>query len=146
VDALEGTTGLAVYLSLKLSGYLLWSYVAVKWLSPAARRPLFAGAILGTARMVLGWLVGIAVTPLVLAAGTRGQLPLFYFTGLGLIRWLEWGVIQSLIPGAGQGSRAFLTGASLSGRVWRGLGVLVSYIADAPFLISHGFPQGRFLC
>ena len=30
--------------------------------------------------------------------------------------------------------------------LWRGIGILVSYLADAPFLLSGGFPQGRIFC
>jgi hypothetical protein len=146
VHVLEGTAGLAFYLSLKLGGYLLWSYVGVRWFSPGARTPLLSGIVLGIGRLVLGWLVGVGVAPLVLVAGAAGDLPLFYFTGLGLIRWLEWGVIQLLIPGSHWVSPDLLTGGSASARLWRGVGVFVSYLADAPFLLAHGFPQGRFLC
>jgi len=82
--------------------------------------------------------------PLV-AAGLE-QLPAFYFTGLAVVRWLEWGVIHCMIPGAGGMSAGFLTGGTAPGRVWRVVGVLVSYLADAPFLITEGFPHGRIFC
>lgn len=138
--------GLAAYLGLKLGGYLLWSHVGVTWLSSGARGVVWPSLFLGITRLVLGWVVGLLVAPFVVVAGAMGQLPLFYFTGLAAVRWCEWGVIHSLIPGAGGASPTFFTGGSSRGRLWRGLGVLVSYLADAPFLLREGFPHGRFLC
>ena len=98
MDLLEGGSGLAIYLGLKLAGYLIWSYVGVRWLSPETTKPLKTGIALGFGRLFLGWLAGLMVSPLVLVAAGTNQLPLFYFTGLVLVRWFEWGVIQSLIP------------------------------------------------
>jgi hypothetical protein len=38
-------------------------------------------------------------------------------------------------------------GGSQRERLWRFAGILVSYMADAPFLIHEGgFPQGRLFC
>src|SRR6266540_1029705 len=123
MELLEGTPGLITYLALKLGGYLLWSYVGVKWLGRDARKPLSAAVGLGVGRLMLGW-----------------------GTGLAVARWLEWGVIHCMIPGGGGVSAGFLTGGSAHGRVWRVVGVLVSYLADAPFLITEGFPHGRIFC
>lgn len=146
MDLLEGGSGVAIYLSLKLGGYLLWSYVGVLWLGRDVRKPLWAALGLGVGRLVLGWVTGVAVGPFVLVAAGLGQLPVFYFTGLAVVRWLEWGVIHSLIPGSGGMSANFLTGGSTQGRAWRAVGILVSYLADAPFLATQGFPQGRLFC
>ncbi len=145
MELLEGTSGLVTYLALKLGGYLAVCYVGVTWLGRGQGRPLPRAVGLGLGRLVLGWITGLTIAPLVLVAAGLEHLPLFYFTGLVLVRWLEWGVIQALIPGAG-GASAFLTGGSAHGRGWRVLGVLVSYLADAPFLFTQGFPHGRFLC
>ncbi len=146
MDLLEGTPGLITYLALKLGGYLLWSYVGVKWLGRDARKPLSTAVGLGVGRLMLGWGTGIAVAPFALVAVGLDQLPAFYFTGLAVVRWLEWGVIHCMIPGAGGMSAGFLTGGTAHGRVWRVVGVLVSYLADAPFLITEGFPHGRIFC
>jgi len=146
VDLLEGGSGLAIYLSLKLGGYLLWSYVGVMWLGRNVRKPLSVAFGLGVSRLVLGWVTGVAVAPFVLVAAGLDHLPVFYFTGLALVRWLEWGVIHCFIPGSGGMSAVFLTGGSARGRMWRAAGLLVSYLADAPFLVTQGFPHGRFLC
>jgi len=143
---LEGGSGLAIYLGLKLGGYLLWSLVGVAWLGRDVRRPLVLASGLGLGRLVLGWIVGLAVAPFVLAAAGLDRLPVFYFTGLALVRWLEWGVVHLLIPGSGAGWARFLTGENTQGRLWRGAGILISYLADAPFLLAEGFPKGRFLC
>ncbi len=145
LEVLEGTSGLLTYLGLKLGGYLAWSYLGVAWLGRDVRRTLLTASGLGVGRLVLGWFAGLTVAPFALAAAGVDQLPLFYFTGLVLVRWLEWGVVHSLIPGSG-GFSVFLTGGSARGRAWRAGGVLVSYLADAPFLVTEGFPRGRFLC
>jgi hypothetical protein len=142
---LEDGSGLLVYIGLKLGGYLLWTYLGVVWLGRDVDRPLLVASALGVGRLVIGWLAGLFVAPLVLGVAGLDRLPVFYFTGLVLVRWLEWGVIHCLIPGNGRVSLV-LTGGSTRGRVWRGLGVLVSYLADAPFLIAQGFPHGRILC
>jgi hypothetical protein len=146
MELLEGMSGLVTYLSLKLGGYLLWSYVGVRWLSRDGRKSLSVAVGLGIGRLILGWGTGLAVAPFVLVAAGLEQLPVFYFTGLAMVRWLEWGVIHCLIPGGGGMSAGFLTGGSARGRVWRVVGVLVSYLADAPFLVTQGFPHGRIFC
>jgi hypothetical protein len=85
------------------------------------------GAVwLGLGRLLLGWVTGLVVGPLVFIAVGVDRLPIFYFTGLLAVRWL--------------------TGGSGRGRAWRLGGVAVSYLADAPFLVAEGFPHGRFLC
>ena len=143
---LDGTPGLVLYLALKLGLYLSWSYVGVRWLSPGTGRPLLRGVALGVGRFLLGWVVGASVVPFILVAGALGHLSLFYFTGLGLVRWLEWGLIQSFIPSNPHLSVELLTAANARGRLWRCIGVVLSYLPDAPFLLAHGFPRGRFLC
>jgi hypothetical protein len=73
--------------------------------------------------------------------------PLFYFTALAIVRWFEWGVIQCSIPFPENAVHVFVHGGSQRGRVWRIIGILVSYLADLPFLIaSGGFPRGRLFC
>src|SRR5262245_37560617 len=144
-DLLEGTSGLLVYLGLKLGGYLLWCWLGVKWLGRDVSKPGASALGLGFGRLVLGWGTGLMVAPFALVAFRVEQLPLFYFTGLAAVRWLEWGVIQCLIPGVGA-TATLITGGSAQGRAWRAGGVLVSYLADAPFLISEGFPHGRLFC
>ena len=145
MEFLQGTSGLIVYLILKLGGYLLWSYVGVLWLGSGGTKPLLTAVGLGLGRLALGWGTGVVVASFVVRGGLE-KLPAFYFTGLALVRWLEWGVIQCFIPGGGGMSVGFLTGGSARGRVWRLVGVLVSYLADAPFLITEGFPHGRLFC
>ncbi len=136
---------MAFYIVLKAALYISWSYVGVRWLSPDARGPVVRGIALGAGRIAIGWVVGAAITPLVLVAGALGQLSLFYFTGLALVRWLEWGGIQLFIPRS-RLPADLLTAGDGPGRLWRSIGVVLSYLADAPFLLTHGFPQGRFFC
>ncbi len=146
MEWLEGGTGLAVYLSLKLLGYLLWSWAGVKLLGHTGR-PARTAALLGLGRLVIGWVTGLVVAPLAIVAVTTDRVPTFYFTALVVVRWFEWGVIQVLIPGGHESSLGgFITGASGRGRLWRAAGVVVSYLADAPFLLANGFPQGRIFC
>jgi hypothetical protein len=143
---LQGATGLSVYLTLKLLAYICWCYRGVRWLSPAADRPLRRGLALGVGRFALGWGVGASMIPFVLVTSAMGRLSLFYFTGLVAVRWLEWGIVQSFVPGNGYRTMDFLTAVNARGRTWRAIGVLLSYLPDAPFLLAYGFPQGRFLC
>lgn len=144
---LEGIPGLISYVLLKLILYSYWSYVGLRWLDPQQPYPMAGALSRGVGRLVLGWATGIVVGPLVLAAAGRHQAGLFYFTILAVVRWFEWGVIQHSIPSAEDHSNVFLAGGSPRGRLWRGVGILVSYLADAPFLVSMGgFPQGRLFC
>ena len=143
---LEGVSGLLTYLLLKLAGYTLWSYVGLRWFDP--KRPNLAlGAFArGVGRLVIGWVTGLLVAPFALIALGSNHVSLFYFTALALVRWFEWGLIHISMPSA-DGASVFLHGGSPQGRVWRVVGILVSYMADAPFLIvSGGFPQGRIFC
>jgi hypothetical protein len=142
---LEGGTGLAVYLALKLGGYLVWSYVGVKWLGRTTR-PAVVALFLGVARLVIGWATGMAVAPLALVALSTDHVPVFYFTALVVVRWFEWGLIQILIPGGLGAGVGFVTGGSKDWRMWRVIGIGVSYLADAPFLVAQGFPRGRLFC
>ncbi len=144
---LEGVWGLFIYVFLKLSGYTLWSYVGLRWFDP--KRTNFASGALGrgVGRLVLGWITGVLVAPFALMAVGTNQVPLFYFTALAVVRWLEWGVIQLSIPHPENNVSVILSGGSRRGRLWRIVGILVSYMADAPFLIEEGgFPQGRLFC
>ena len=144
---LEGIPGLVSYVLLKLILYSFWSYVGLRWFDPQQSYPMAGALSRGVGRLVLGWATGIVVGPLVLAAAARHQAALFYFTILVAVRWFEWGVIQHSIPTSQSGTNVFLTGGSPRGRLWRAMGILVSYLADAPFLINGGgFPQGRLFC
>ena len=143
---LEGFTGLFTYVFLKLTGYTLCSYLGLRWLDP--KRTSFGGGALGrgVGRLLIGWLTGIFVGPFALMAAGTDHLPLFYFTALAVVRWFEWGVIHFSIPGQ-DAAGTFLHSGSQRGRAWRLIGILVSYLADAPFLIAAGgFPKGRLFC
>lgn len=145
MDIFRGDLGLVTYLGLKGLGYVAWCFVGVRWVGARRKRPALVGLGLGLGRMVLGWFVGLAVAPFVLFWAGLGQLPVFYFTGLVLVRWLEWGVIHWLLRPEDNGG-LFMTGGNARGRAWRAGGIVVSYLADAPFLLTEGFPHGRFLC
>jgi len=142
---LEGGSGLAVYLVLKLGGYVAWSWLGVRWLGRSPR-PFAAALALGIARLGIGWLTGLLVAPLAIAAVASDQVPLFYFTALVIVRWLEWGAIEMLLPGHARSGLTFVAGASGRSRLWRLGGIAVSYLADAPFLLAEGFPNGRLFC
>ena len=146
MDWLEGATGLAVYLVLKLGGYLACTWAGIRWLGHTGK-PARAATLLGVARLVIGWATGIAVAPFAIVAVSTDRVPIFYFTVLAVVRWFEWGVIQVLIPGArDRDFRTLVSGGSGAGRAWRVLGIAASYLADAPFLLTSGFPHGRLFC
>jgi hypothetical protein len=142
---LEGGTGLAIYLALKLGGYVAWSAVGARWLGPS-QRPLATAAALGVLRLAIGWMSGLLVAPLAIAAVQADRVPVFYFTALVLVRWFEWGLIGMLMPRQPRTAATFAAGASTRGRFWRLGGIAVSYLADAPFLLAAGFPRGRLFC
>jgi len=143
----EGVPGLFTYLLLKLTGYTLWSYVRLRWFDPKRSSAISGALVRGAGRLVLGWITGILVAPFALMAAGTNHIPLFYFTALAIVRWFEWGVIQCSIPFPENAVRVFVHGGSQRGRVWRIIGILVSYLADLPFLIaSGGFPRGRLFC
>jgi hypothetical protein len=146
VELLEGGSGLVAYLALKTCGYILWCYIGLRWFERDRRRPIIAAIVRGAARLALGWLTGLLVAPLAIAAAGTDHIPLFYFTALVLVRWFEWAVIQASFRGVGRGGVAFATGGDGRGRLWRAGGVVVSYLADAPFLLTDGFPHGRIFC
>ena len=92
---LEGFPGLITYLFLKSVGYtVVWSYVGLRWFDIEHSSFLFGAVSRGVARVVIGWVTGILVAPLVLVAVGTNHIPAFYFTVLVVIRWFEWGVIQ----------------------------------------------------
>jgi len=143
---LEVTQGLLVYLTLKAGGYALWCVVGAR-LVVRPRRSIAAGIALGMLRLVIGWITGVAVAPVAIAAVQADRVPLFYFTALVIVRWFEWGVIELLLqPPPSRTLASIATGASPSTRWWRLAGIVVSYLADAPFLLAGGFPRGRIFC
>jgi hypothetical protein len=141
---LEGGTGFAVYLALKLGGYAAWSVAGARWFS-SRRRSVAAGLALGALRLVIGWGTGLLVAPLAIAALQADRVPTFYFTALALVRWFEWGAIDVLLAEP-RTFGAFSAGSTGRRRLWRLGGIFVSYLADAPFLLGGGFPHGRIFC
>jgi len=147
MDWSDGPTGALSYVALKLVGYGVWGYVGLRWLSPGYPTPVRKALVLGALRLVLGWVTGILVGPFVLVTGTRG-ISVFYFSGLAIVRFVEWSIIGALLPpsGASATDRGFLGGGG-RGLLWRVGGIIVSYLADLPFLIAEGgLPHGRILC
>ena len=143
----EGILGLVTYVLLKLGGYSTWSYVGLCWLATSRRNAVLGTLGRGIARLFLGWMTGILVAPMAIVAAGSDQLPLFYFTALVLVRWLEWGVLQLSFPISDKGLGTVFHGGTPRGRAWRLGGIVVSYLADAPFLIAAGgFPHGRLFC
>jgi hypothetical protein len=143
----EGIPGLVSYVLLKLGGYSAWSHLGLRWFDPKRRSDVLGALGRGVARLALGWLTGILVAPLALVAAGTGHVPLFYFTALAGVRWLEWGLLQLSFPVPAKGLATLVHGGTRRARVWRLGGILVSYLADAPFLIaSDGFPHGRLFC
>src|SRR5262245_5117888 len=122
---LDGASGLLIYLFLKLTGYTVWSYVGLRWFDPKRSSFAYGALARGIGRLVLGWITGLLVAPFALIAAGTNHIPLFYFTALAVVRWFEWGVIQFSIPQSSP--NVFWTGGSPRGRLWRILGILVSY-------------------
>ena len=144
-ELLDGLSGLSIYIGLKACGYIAWSYAGLRWFE---REPPTIGAALvrGIGRLLLGWATGVVVAPFAIVAAGANHIPLFYFTALAVVRWFEWGAIQLTFQTAEPRTRRFLTGGARWGVLWRAAGILISYAADAPFLLTDGFPRGRIFC
>ena len=73
----EDASGLLLYISLKLAGYCIWSYVGLRWLrdrSGASWKGAFAR---GLGRLLIGWGTGVIVAPFALAAVGGGHVTAF---------------------------------------------------------------------
>ena len=135
---------LAIYIALKLAGYITWSTIgAVSFRRQGS--PMLTGIALGTVRLVIGWATGLVVALVALSIAS-GSIPLFYFAVLAVVRWFEWGAIELMLAEDSATPSAFVGGFTRGGRLWRVGGVAVSYLADAPFLLVGGFPGGRIFC
>jgi hypothetical protein len=142
----EGKAGLVLYVAFKLGGYTAWTYIglASAW---SGRRATVVGTLSrGIGRLVLGWATGLLVAPLAFVAVGTNHVKLFYFLALPFVRWLEWGLLQLSMSPSEPGA-TLVHGKDNTRRLWRLGGIIVSYLADAPFIIaSGGFPQGRIFC
>jgi hypothetical protein len=85
----------------------------------------------------------LLVAPFALAVSGTNHIPLFYFTVLAVVRWFEWGILQYSFPSSPVGGASFFTAGSGRWRLWRLVGILVSYLADAPFLVVGGFRRTK---
>lgn len=142
----EGKAGLVLYVALKLGGYAAWSYLGLASAWSGGRATVLGALTRGIGRLLLGWATGILVAPLALVAVGTNQVRLFYFLALPFVRWFEWGLLQLSISAVDAGA-TLVHGKDTTRRRWRLGGIIVSYLADAPFIIaSGGFPQGRIFC
>lgn len=142
----EDAGGLILYVALKLGGYTAWCYLGLASSWSQAPRTALGSLTRGIGRLLLGWVTGIVVGPLAIVAVGANHLELFYFLALPFVRWFEWGLIQLSMSPSDPGA-TLVHGRDANRRWWRLGGIMVSYLADAPFIIaSGGFPHGRILC
>jgi len=138
---------------LKLAAYSAWCFVGLKSMTgqrPASwRKPLFFGFI----RMLMGLFFGVGIFLMSAYVYTSDALkdnpyaqPLTYIAVYVPIRWVEWSILNVImIPNTSLLS--LIVGENSQARKFRGGGILVSCLADVPWMIcAGGIPVGRFLC
>ena len=143
----------ALYVLIKLTAYCFWCYVGFRLLRP--EDPALAKAMaFGTIRLFFGFFFGVCIFFLSLSwayiFGTTGlpQNILAYLFAYVPVRWIEWSIMALLISPALRSARGWLVGCEGRDRWWRVGGIVISCVADIPFIAAFNgpIPTGRFLC
>jgi hypothetical protein len=142
-----------LYLLIKLIAYCVWCYLGLRIFRPQDTH--FTGLALkfGIVRLFLGFAFGLviffvaAVWNHLLGSG----LPQNVLTYLGAyvpVRWVEWTIMALLLSPVVRSSPNWFIGNENRDRLWRFGGIVISCVADIPFIQSFGgpIPTGRFLC
>jgi hypothetical protein len=142
-----------LYLLVKLIAYCLWCYLGLRLFRPEQTK-FIAGALrFGIIRLLMGFFFGVAIFFLALYWGhlLGTGLPQNVLTYLGAyvpVRWIEWSIMAFLLsPGLIRTQHWFI-GNENRDRLWRLGGIVISCLADIPFIEGFGgvIPTGRFLC
>jgi hypothetical protein len=142
-----------LYLLIKLIAYCLWCYLGLRLFRPQETRFLGGALRFGILRLFLGFFFGLVI--FFLAAfwnhAFGSGLPqniLTYLAAYVPVRWIEWTIMAALLtPGLLSTPHWFIGNASRD-RWWRLGGIVISCVADIPFIVAFNgpIPTGRFLC
>jgi len=145
-----------LYLLVKLIAYCLWSYIGLRLFRPE-QTEFIAGALrFGIIRLLMGFFFGVVIFVAaltwasVLGKGV-GQDVVTYLGAYVPVRWIEWTIMAILLnPNVRRIPNAFywFVGKENRDRLWRLGGIVISCVADIPFIEGLGgvIPTGRFLC
>ena len=145
------------YMVLKAAAYLTWCWVGVRTFRPERTSRLGLAIALGLLRLLLGlgFGVGIFLAGSVLferlaatdSLGSGAAMALTYLAIYVPVRWIEWGILETILFTGGRGFTTFLGGSGARGVRWRLGGIAISCVADVPWMLAMGgLPVGRFLC
>jgi hypothetical protein len=142
-----------LYLLSKLMAYCFWCYLGLRLFRPQQTQ-FIAGALgFGIVRLFLGFFFGITIFFLALFWNhTFGSgLPQNILTYLGAyvpVRWIEWTIMAALLSPGLLGTPHWFIGNASRDRLWRLGGIVISCVADIPFILAFNgpIPTGRFLC
>jgi hypothetical protein len=145
-----------LYLLIKLVAYCVWCYIGLRLFRPEQTQ-FIAGAIrFGLIRLLMGFFFGVVifVAALTWATALGRGMNQDVITYLGVyvpVRWTEWTIMAILLNPSvrrvGNALRWFI-GNEKRDRLWRIGGIVLSCVADIPFIEALGgvVPTGRFLC
>ena len=148
---------LFAYLLLKAAAYCAWCWAGVCTFRPERASKLGLGIALGLLRLLLGlgfgvgiWLAGsfvferLATTD---ALGNRAAMALTYLAVYVPVRWIEWGILETIMFTGERDFTTVLGGSGARGVRWRFGGIAISCLADLPLMLAMGgIPVGRFMC
>ena len=147
---------LALYFAAKGAAYCGWCGLGARLFRPAGTRVLGLALGLGTLRLVLGLVFGVAIylgsCLAVVGLDEAGADPtlamgLAYLGVYVPVRWIEWAIIETILRPQARSFGRFWAGADGSGRLWRLGGAAISCLADVPLMLAAGgLPVGRFMC
>jgi hypothetical protein len=142
-----------LYILIKLAAYSLWCYLGLRLFRPKQVEIVWGALTFGMVRLMLGIFFGLIIFFLaemwshLLGTG----LPQNVLTYLGAyvpVRWIEWTIMALLLNSELRHKPGWFAGIETRDRLWRLGGIVISCMADIPFIQSFGglIPTGRFLC
>lgn len=142
-----------LYLVIKFAAYCCWCYLGLRMFRPGQSglvRALGFGAI----RLFLGFFFGVCIFFLSLFWGRLFDSPglpqnvLTYLFAYVPVRWIEWTIMALLLNRILRGTPRWFVGKDNRDRLWRVGGIVISCLADIPFIEAFNgpIPTGRFLC
>jgi hypothetical protein len=142
-----------LYLLIKRIAYCLWCYLGLRLFRPQQTQSIGQALRFGIIRLFLGLFFGLVIFFLAAFGGhTFGTgWPQNMPTYLGAyvpVRWIEWSIMAALLTPGLLGAPLWFLGNCNRDRRWRLGGIVISCVADIPFIPAFDGPvlTGRFLC
>ena len=147
-----------IYILIKFTAYVWWCHIGLekKWQESKTPRPSITKTSLGLGffRSILGLVFGVGIYFLTIPFLMSSSLNLFGAQALAYllvyipVRWIEWSIIAMFLYPDSRSLVGFISGGSAVDRKWRGIGILISCLADVPIIMAlHGsLFVGRIMC